>query len=92
MLTLQTRSTESAARTLFLQIRDRVEETIADWFAAALPADVVARSPELPRQLARVVIAANDGLFLAQQIDDVCDPDEFAAIIVDIVMAAIDET
>lgn len=89
MLTLQTRSTESAARVLFLEIRDGVEQTITQWFRAGLPADVVERRPDLPRELAQLVIAANDGLFLAQQIDDFTDPDEFVTLIVDIVEAAI---
>lgn len=91
MLTLQTRSTESAARTLFLQIRDGVEQAITDWFGAGLPADVVGRRPELPRDLAQVVMASTDGLFLAQQIDDFWDPDEFVTVILDIVKAAIAE-
>jgi AcrR family transcriptional regulator len=89
MLTLQNRPTESAARSLFLQIREGVEQTITDWFGEGLPADVVSRRPELPRDLARVVMAANDGLFLAQQIDDFWDPDEFAVFLVDVVTAAV---
>jgi AcrR family transcriptional regulator len=89
MLTLQTRTTEPAARTLFLQIRDDVEQGITDWFRAGLPLDVIQRRPELPRDLAQVVIAASDGLFLAQQIHDFWDPDEFVTLIVDVVEAAI---
>ena len=89
MLTLQTRASESAARLLFLQIRDGVEQTISDWFAAALPPGVLARRPDLPRDLAQVVMAATDGLFIAQQIDDFADPDEFVTLIVDVVEAAI---
>lgn len=91
MLTLQTRSTESAARTLFLEIRDGVEQVITGWFSAGLPAAAVGRRPELPRDLAQVVMASIDGLFLAQQIDDFSDPDEFVTLVVDIVEAAIAE-
>ncbi len=88
MLTLQNRTTESAARTLFLQIRDGVELTITDWFAANLPPDADRHRPDLPRELAQVVLAANEGLFLAQQIDDFWDADEFVTVVVDIVRAA----
>lgn len=91
MLTLQTRTTESAARTLFLDIRAGTEQTITDWFGANLPAAVLGRRPELSRDLARVVMAATDGLFLAQQIDDFWDPDEVVTLVVDIVTAAIPE-
>lgn len=91
MLTLQTRTTESAARTLFLEIRERVEQTITGWFGANLPAAVLERRPELSRDLARVVMAATEGLFIAQQIDDFWDPDEVVALVVDIVTAAIAE-
>lgn len=88
MLTLENRETESAARTLFLQIRDGVEQTITDWFGENLPPDISEHRPDLPRELAQVVLAANEGLFLAQQIDGYWDADEFVTLIVDIVQAA----
>ena len=88
MLTLQTRTTESSARRLFLEIRDGVAQSIADWFEVHVPVDYRRRCPDLPRQLAQVVLAANEGLFLAQQIDDHWDADEFVTLLVDIVQAA----
>lgn len=88
MLTLQNRETESAARTLFLQIRDGVEQTITNWFRANLPAEISRHRPDLPQELAQVVLAANEGLFLAQQIDGYWDADEFVTVIVDMIRAA----
>lgn len=90
MLTLQARPTESAARTTFLAIRDGVERRITDWYTRNLPTDVTARAPEVAPDLARVTLAATEGLFLAEQIDDTWDADEFVTFIVAIVMAAVD--
>jgi AcrR family transcriptional regulator len=89
MLTLQARPTESAARTLSLRIRDEVEQKITDWYAANLPSDSVRRRPGLARNLAQVTLAATEGLFLAEQIDDWWDPDEFVTMLVAIVEAAV---
>ncbi len=89
MLTLQTRTTESAARTLFLDIRTGVEQTVTDWYADNLPPAATLRRPDLAGHLARITMAATEGLFLAEQIDDSSDPDEFAAVIVDIAFAAV---
>lgn len=90
MLTLQTRTTESAARTLSLEIRDGVEQTITSWYATNLPPDAVKSFPELPRCLAQLTLIATEGLFLAEQIDDDWDPDEFVTMIVAIVEAAVE--
>ena len=88
MLTLENPATESTARTLFLRIRDGVEQTITDWFRVNLPAEVTTHRPDLPQELAQVVLAANEGLFLAQQIDGHWDADDFVTVLVDIVAAA----
>jgi AcrR family transcriptional regulator len=89
MLTLAARTTESAARTLSLEIRDEVEQTITDWYSTNLPSDAVERSPDLPRDLAQLTLMATEGLFLAEQIDELWDPDEFVAMVVAIVEAAV---
>jgi AcrR family transcriptional regulator len=89
MLTLQNPSAESAARTAFLEIRAGVEQTIAGWFEANLPVEVTGTRSLLSRQLAQVVLAANEGLFVAEQIDDDWDADEMVGVIVDVVLAAI---
>ena len=89
MLTLQARSTESAARRLSLDIRDGVEQTVTDWYSSNLPPDAVRDRPDLPQQLAQVTLMATEGLFLAEQIDDWWNPDEFVDMIVAIVEAAV---
>ncbi|KQW47383.1 TetR family transcriptional regulator [Nocardioides sp. Root1257] len=89
MLTLEGREVEPAARAIFLEMRIAVEDDIAGWFTKAIGARKVKRAPELPRQLARIVIAGTDGLFLAHQIHDVESPDEFVDILASIVESAI---
>lgn len=89
MLVLQAREVEPAGRQNFLEVRARVEDAIAQWFRAELDKRTLKRHPELPVDLARVVIAATDGLFLAHQIDEGWDPDEYVDMIVAVVEAAL---
>ena len=89
MLTLEGRAVEPVARAIFLQTRIDVEDDITQWFTKAIGARKVKRAPDLPRRLARVVIAGTDGLFLAHQIHDVDNPDDFVDILVAIVESAI---
>lgn len=86
---LESRAVEPAARTRFVEIRAESEDLVATWFAAGLAPDVRERAPELPRQLAQLILAATDGLFLAYQIQDVWDPGDFVSALVIIVEAAI---
>lgn len=89
LLVLESRSVEPAAREIFLEVRDAVEASIADWFRARLADDVLAREADLPDHLARVVIAATDGLFLSHQMGDHWDPDDFVTLLVAVVDAAL---
>ncbi len=89
MLTLERRETEPAARTLFLDTRIAVEDDLTRWFTAAIGPRKVKRAPDLPRRLARIVIAGTDGLFLAHQIHDDEDAGEYVDILVAIVESAI---
>lgn len=86
---LESRAVEPAARTRFVEIRAESEDLVATWFEAGLQPDVLERAPELARQLAQLIIAATDGLFLAYQIQDVWDPSDFVDALVVIVEAAI---
>lgn len=90
MLTLQTRSTPSAARKQFLEIRAAVEQTITNRYDNKLPDDVLARAAQLPRSLAQVTLTATEGLFLSEQIDDFWDPEEFVTMLGTIVSAAVE--
>lgn len=91
MLLLESREVEAEARQYFLATRDAVANNIAAWFSSHFGTELQARRPELAMDLARMVIAATDGLFLAQQIDDEeGDPDDFIEIIVAVVEQAVE--
>lgn len=92
LLLLETRAVEPEARQYFLATRDEVTNSIAAWFTSYFDARLRARRPELAMDLARVVIAATDGLFLAHQIHDDWDPDDFVEIVVAIVEQAVART
>ncbi|WP_225991439.1 TetR/AcrR family transcriptional regulator [Actinomadura montaniterrae] len=89
MLLLESREVEAEARQYFLAARDAVAASIAAWFTSQLSTGLRARRPELAMDLARIVIASTDGLFLAHQIDEAGDPDDFITIIVAIVEQAV---
>jgi AcrR family transcriptional regulator len=89
MLLLESRRVEPEGRRIFMQVRDDVEQAIRTWFTAHLEPAVRVRRPELAADLARIVIAATDGLFLAHQIGDPSDPDDFVALLVAIVDDAV---
>ena len=69
MVALERQEEHTAARDRFLRIRRDVERTLTAWFADTLADGPAAADRELPRTLARLVIAVTDGLFLAQQMD-----------------------
>ncbi|MGZ4493355.1 MAG: TetR/AcrR family transcriptional regulator [Nocardioides sp.] len=91
MLLLEQRAEEPAGREIFLQSRRDVEMSIAAWFAPLLPDRARQERPDLARDLARIVIASTDGLFLAYQIDQAGDPADFIDMVVTIFEAAIAE-
>ncbi|MER5179138.1 TetR/AcrR family transcriptional regulator [Streptomyces sp. NPDC002896] len=89
MLTLEQRETEPTARVLFLDIRRRVLESMAEWFSANLGEGPSARDPELPLTLAMLLMAISDGLFIAEQVGDSWDLETFVHVIVDMIEAII---
>jgi AcrR family transcriptional regulator len=94
MLLLENREVEPEARRRMLQIRRDVEQQIAEWFRVQIDARTLRRRPELPDDLAKIVIASTDGLFLALQIHDEgssgeWDPDGFVDLVVAVVEAAL---
>lgn len=90
MLLLEQRAEEPAGRVIFLEARRNVEQTVSAWFAAFLTDEVRRRHPDLALELARIVIAATDGLFLAHQIDQAGNPGDFVDVVVTIVEAALE--
>lgn len=91
MLVLQAREVEPEARQYFLEVREQVEGDIAAWFRGQLDEAVQRRAPDLSVSLARVVLAATDGLFLAHQLDEEWDPDDYVDLIVSVVEASVAE-
>jgi len=89
MLLLESREVEAEARQYFLTTRDAVANSIAAWFTSYFDVELQARRPELAMDLARIVMASTDGLFLAHQIHDDWDPDDFVSIVVSIVEQAV---
>jgi AcrR family transcriptional regulator len=90
MLLLEVRDVEPEARRDFLNTRTAVEDSIAEWFGTQMDRKVLRRRPELPAELARIVIAATDGLFIAHQIDEGWNPDDFVDLVVAVVETALD--
>ncbi|MFI0353411.1 TetR/AcrR family transcriptional regulator [Actinomadura sp. 9N407] len=89
MLLLESREVEAEGRQYFLATRDSVTNSIAAWFTSYFSTELQARHPELAMDLARIVVASTDGLFLAHQVGDTWDPDDFITIIVTIVEQAV---
>lgn len=89
MLVLQARSVEPEARQNFIEVRGQVEVAITAWFHDQLDRRTLKRAPDLPTDLARLVIAATDGFFIAHQINEAWDADEFVDMIVNVVEAAV---
>lgn len=89
MLVLQAREVEPEGRQRFIEVRAQVETSIAEWFRGQLDKRLLRRRPELPVDLARLVIAATDGYFLAHEIGEAGDADEFVDMIVSVVDAAV---
>lgn len=85
MLLLESRKVEPAGRELFMQTRRDVERIIATWFAAQLTSSAGSRRSKLCTDLARIVIAATDGLFLDHQIGKLGAPSDFVDMVVTIV-------
>lgn len=85
MLLLESRKVEPAGREYFMKTRRDVERAISTWFAAYLNSSTEGRRPRLAKDLARIVIAATDGLFLAHQIDQAGAPADFVDMVVTIV-------
>ncbi|PJE95383.1 TetR family transcriptional regulator [Streptomyces carminius] len=94
MLMLERRAVEPAARARFLALRQEVLKAMGEWWTAALPPGACAARPALPSQLARLTMAAADGLYAANGTDvDPADIDglhELLALALDGAAAAVE--
>ena len=88
LLSLQRQPVERQARLLFKDIRRRVIGNMASFWLHVLPPGHKHRAPDLPELLARVTMAAADGLFVSAQIDGDYDRNRFADLLADMLEAA----
>ena len=88
ILSLQRQPAEHQARQLFQDIRARVVEDMVSFWNIALPAGHDARTPGLPSLLARITMAAVDGLFVSAQIDRGYDYQALAGLLADMLDTA----
>jgi AcrR family transcriptional regulator len=70
MLSLERRPEEATARTMFLQVREQAYEGIVTAYEAFFGGEIDARAV---RSLARLTMAAADGLFVAHEVDEGVD-------------------
>lgn len=89
MLALEQRPVEAAARARFRAIRAAFQAVLGDWLAAAIPPAALEADPELPGQLARMVLAIADGYLAAVQADDELDRSRLIAALRIAVPAAV---
>lgn len=69
-VTLARQEEETAAHTLFRDLRRDTEKLLTEWFLGTFAGSVHDGDKPLAQVLARTVISVTDGLFLAEQIDD----------------------
>ncbi len=88
MLSLERRPKEPAARKTFLALHRRLTDTLAEWWAAALPEDVA--DPVRARQLAVFHLACIDGFFVGYSADQGWDLERLGELIATGVVAQVD--
>lgn len=88
MLALERQAIEPVARKRFVEIRRSVLETLAAFWASALPPRVIERSPGLPELLARFTMATTDGIFISAQVDSPYELSMLADLLADSLEAA----
>jgi len=64
LLGLESRTSDTAARRRFLEVRAETQGTIREWWSQVLPAEALARCPEVANRLALFQLAVMDGLYL----------------------------
>lgn len=65
LLALERRLSESAARQMFLDIRQGRLDLISDWWQQILPPEVTSDDPAFPARLAQFTMAGADGLYVS---------------------------
>jgi AcrR family transcriptional regulator len=73
MLALERRVVEASARARFRKVRNETITMMTGWWHRVLPSSAIAANPQAPHELAQMMIAVSDGLFIATQIDEGLD-------------------
>ncbi|WP_121257247.1 TetR/AcrR family transcriptional regulator [Nocardioides ferulae] len=90
LLTLEQYERPPSARALWVELRGQTEAALTELMAGYLGPVRTDGSPELAGDLARVLIAAADGLFLASQIDVDWAPADVVPLMVRALLASTD--
>jgi AcrR family transcriptional regulator len=73
MLALERRAVEASARARFRKVRNETITMMTGWWHRVLPSSAIATNPQAPHELAQMMIAVSDGLFIATQTDEGLD-------------------
>lgn len=91
-VTLARQEEETAAHTLFRELRRDTERMLTTWFLDTFAGSGHEGDKALAQMLARTVIAVTDGLFLAEQVDDwEWDLEAFVDLFVAVLEAMVDD-
>jgi AcrR family transcriptional regulator len=88
MLALEQRAVEATARVRFRKVRDETVTMMTGWWQRVLPNPTIAANPTAPQELAQLMIAVSDGLFISSQIDEGIDIDRLVDLFI-IAMGAV---
>jgi AcrR family transcriptional regulator len=89
MLVLERRTKEPSARKTFVTVHQRLTDTLAEWWEAALPEDVT--DPVLARRIAVFHLACIDGFFVAHSADHGWDLERLGDLIASGVVAQVEK-
>ncbi|MET9992186.1 TetR/AcrR family transcriptional regulator [Streptomyces mutabilis] len=83
LLALERRLSDSAARQMFLEIRQGRLDVISAWWKQVLPPEVLSYDPGLPLRLAQFIMAAADGLYVSASAKEDWDTSALTGMLVD---------
>ena len=89
MLVLERRTKEPSARKTFVTVHQRLTDTLAEWWEAALPEDVT--DTVLARRIAVFHLACIDGFFVAHSADHGWDLERLGDLIASGVVAQVEK-
>lgn len=82
MLALEQRAVEATARVRFRKVRSETITMMTGWWQRVLPSAAIAAHPTAPQELAQLMIAVSDGLFISSQTDQGLDLDRLVDLFI----------